>query len=167
LAGANQSWTARSLPLPALYHRIYDVGNGGSCFVSVDAASKERIVFRLNMADVSTHGKVNRVLVEALRRSSSTDSFTVFATSVFSDTILTAIGTIWVATPHFFRKSPNVFAIGVERALSATTCLGRTGRCVFETCRLGCFERCDFDKQTLAFVALPGPAPLQYDSPKC
>jgi hypothetical protein len=116
---------AALLPLPALHYGLYEAGNSGSCFVSVHSSSKKRIVWCFGMADVGTHGEVNRSRVKTFRSGSSTNSRAVFATSVIGDAYFTVFRTACVTQPDLFGKSSHVIPIGIERVLGATSCPGR------------------------------------------
>ena len=134
--------------------------------MAVHALREQAVVFRLDMADVCQHGEIDSLAIEALGCGRPTNPIAVFATRVLGDRALPSGRTRRIAASDFLREPIHILAISNLRRLRAHLRSGCTRWCIRDAGSLSGFDGSLLDQKALAFIATPGSAPLQYNSPK-
>jgi hypothetical protein len=112
------------------------------------------------------HGQIDRRAVEALGRGRPTNPIAVLAARVLGNRALPPGRTRRISTSDFLRELIHILAVSNLSRLRARMRPGGTLWRVRDASGLSRFESLLLDQKALAFVATPGSAPLQYNSPK-
>jgi hypothetical protein len=118
------------------------------------------------VTDVCQHGEIDRHAVKALGRGRPTNPIAILTARVLGNRALPSGRTGRISASDFLCEPFHVLAISNLRRLRARMRSGGTCWCIRDAGSLSCFESILLDQKALAFVATPGSAPLQYNSPK-
>jgi hypothetical protein len=134
--------------------------------MTVRALREQAVVFSLGVTDVCQHGEIDRHAIKALGRGRPTNPVAILAARVLGNRALSSGRTRWISASDFLREPLDVLAISNLRRLRPHVRSSGTCRCIRDAGRLSRFESILLDEKALAFIATPGSAPLQYNSPK-
>jgi hypothetical protein len=132
----------------------------------VRALREQAVVFSLSVTDVCQHGEIDCLAIKALGRGRPTNPIAILAARVLGNRALPSSRTRRISASDFLRELLHVLAISNLRRLRARMRSGGTCWCIRAAASLSRFESILLDQKALAFIATPGSAPLQYNSPK-